>query len=607
MSVWNVLGIDPTEDIRVIKKAYAKKLKIHHPEEDPEGYQSLREAYDRALEYAKQEKATTFKTSFENAADNPSVFGSDAVFSDESRNENSKMEVFISGLEQLYNDFPSRIDLKKWEIALNDDVVWNAGYQDILRAKMMDFLMEHPYLPKNVWLLLESTFNWRTQEDYFFAHYPESFVHYVFKQLNNQLDLSFRYLQEAEGIDHEAFLYNRENAFYALADSNLELAGSFITAALSIYSADPDLLRLQGEYYFRLGDWQQALTSYNHCLEIAPYDVECLLNRARTLREMNELQSAIKACDHIRTIHPENLEVMYLQGKCYFETGNTEKAKKIFLETLEKNPFDIEATIYLAKINGELLERLKSSPFKKNRQKLNQIKKELGMPGFLQTVISFFIIVSKRTWPSVVIIGIFLAFWLPGLIKEHDFSIKEYAKQALTDTEVSSEPVTISSWKDLYKSSSKTDRIKLKLSKVYYLSSLDDNELQISEKPDLQKRYFVFAQMDQSFVIINVDYDQAQHVYERNYLIIEGQVYDMDSKLLNFIKSSFEQNLNTADNNLGEFAYSRLIKEKYVGPVSEPEKKANARFIFFLFLGLLLFLTFILFKEAGRAYRAVKY
>lgn len=401
MSFWNVLEIDPTEDIRVIKKAYAKKLKIHHPEDDPEGYQSLREAYDRALKYSKQEKVSTIQTPFENAFDNLSVFGPDAVFSDESGNEKSKLEGFIDGLEELYNDFPSRLNLEKWETALNDEVIWNAGYQDILRAKMMDFLMDHPYLPKNVWLLLESIFNWRTQEDYFFAHYPESFVHYLFKQLNNPLDLSFRFLQEAEGVDYDAFLYNRENAFYALADNNLELAGSFIIAALSIYSDDPDLLRLKGEYHFRIGEWQQALMSYNGALAITPLDVECLLNRARTLREMGELPSAIEACVHIRTIQPENSDVIYLQGKCYFEMGDTEKAKETFLEALEKNPFDIEGKIYLAKINGQLLERLKSYPLKVKRQKLSQIKKELGMTGFLKTVKSFLLIVGKRTWPSI--------------------------------------------------------------------------------------------------------------------------------------------------------------------------------------------------------------
>lgn len=58
MDFWHILKIDPTNDISEIKKAYAKQLRLHHPEDDPEGYQELREAYERALKYVKNEQET---------------------------------------------------------------------------------------------------------------------------------------------------------------------------------------------------------------------------------------------------------------------------------------------------------------------------------------------------------------------------------------------------------------------------------------------------------------------------------------------------------------------------------------------------------------------
>ncbi|WHX49495.1 tetratricopeptide repeat protein [Paenibacillus woosongensis] len=54
MSIWEILGVEQTYDTSVIRRAYAKQLKIHHPEDDPQGYQRLREAYDRAMKLAKQ-------------------------------------------------------------------------------------------------------------------------------------------------------------------------------------------------------------------------------------------------------------------------------------------------------------------------------------------------------------------------------------------------------------------------------------------------------------------------------------------------------------------------------------------------------------------------
>lgn len=49
---WSVLGLEPTRDVSAIRRAYARKTRECHPEEDPEGFLRLREAYQVALAYA---------------------------------------------------------------------------------------------------------------------------------------------------------------------------------------------------------------------------------------------------------------------------------------------------------------------------------------------------------------------------------------------------------------------------------------------------------------------------------------------------------------------------------------------------------------------------
>lgn len=52
MNIWNILGIEPTTDKKAIRKAYAAKTREIHPEDAPEEFKRLHEAYQAALGYA---------------------------------------------------------------------------------------------------------------------------------------------------------------------------------------------------------------------------------------------------------------------------------------------------------------------------------------------------------------------------------------------------------------------------------------------------------------------------------------------------------------------------------------------------------------------------
>ena len=50
----HILEIDENADEAVIKKSYKKLLPVYNPEDDPEGFKRLREAYETALKHLRK-------------------------------------------------------------------------------------------------------------------------------------------------------------------------------------------------------------------------------------------------------------------------------------------------------------------------------------------------------------------------------------------------------------------------------------------------------------------------------------------------------------------------------------------------------------------------
>ncbi|ASJ56477.1 hypothetical protein BP422_24685 [Brevibacillus formosus] len=402
MNIWRILDIDPTEDISTIKKAYAKKLKLHHPEDDPEGYQQLREAYDQAIKMAKQGQRKPRmepilvdpSTSEEEEVDEEvptltvqRVLSIDAVHEQLDRDDQvDSIDAFIEQVQALYDDFPSRINPENWTRLLHSDLVWDIQQSRLIRERLFDFLEEHHHLPKSVWVKLEECFHWREliEKPYYMDEHSEEFCAYYRKQLDEP-GLRFDTLLQATDIDHDLFLSYRDSAYQALKENQLEQAGSSLNAAIALFADDPDLLRLLGEYCQRIGDMDGAIDAFSRINSLQPDAIDNYVARAYIWYNHQHFTEARKECEYILSQVPNHAEALSLLGKCQLELGDAALAKATFQQLLAANPHDYQALIMLTQLRADMVKQAKTLPAKERELALQPLIAELGERKGLHT------------------------------------------------------------------------------------------------------------------------------------------------------------------------------------------------------------------------------
>ena len=145
---FKILEIEPTDDNKKIKVAYSKILKKYHPEDFPEMFMRINEAYEKALEYGGED----FQEEF---------FGNEEEFEEYEYEGFSKLIAYIKEQRFFNNtDFNNPDKLKKFHIAYNCKVLNDARkenkaskYKIVLNKKpkfLMDIFFNGSLMEKDV-------------------------------------------------------------------------------------------------------------------------------------------------------------------------------------------------------------------------------------------------------------------------------------------------------------------------------------------------------------------------------------------------------------------------------------------------------------------------
>lgn len=367
MDCWTLLQIQPTVDTRTIKKAYAQQLRRYHPEDDPAGFQALREAYETALGEAKFiEKSTPMpelRPADETvAALQPVAAPIAKAFKDDEAvalSPGELAEQFMRQVQALYDDFFARIDVKSWQSLLDNELLYQLSTWQMIDEQMLVFLQDHYWLPQEVWAYLNSQFSWIDRERELCAEYPSDFIQYVCRKVQSTWGLGYRFsAQEPAGVDDE-YLNLRSQAFNALTANDLEQVWNCLEAARQRYAHDPDLVRLYGEFFLRVADQDNALRALQHLLMLSPDELEGYLRLGDIYLKRQDYRQAFAAYQQV--LRREDNQPQALRGLacCYAARGSLTEAKLLFEQLVEAVPADIELVIQLMTVTQALLADLK--------------------------------------------------------------------------------------------------------------------------------------------------------------------------------------------------------------------------------------------------------
>lgn len=448
MSFWDTLGIEATDDLTVIKKAYARKLRENHPEDNPTGFQALKEAYDSAVRYSKYQSipdgmeiddadivGTTDKSSVE--ADplplSPisSYIGQSISFDWQKANVE-----FIRQMEEIYSDFPKRIKIENWIRLLNDDILWNIENRATLDNLVLDFLSTHYYLPQNVMKLLDENFNLMEREDELGYGFDFSFAKHVMKVLNQPFPLNYSFIEGREGFPYDTYFELKDQIYDLLQLKDSREAEKVLHKAKDIYDQDPDLIRMEGIIYFLIWKFDIALEYFSQALMMNPEDLESYYYRAEILFNKKKYSKALEDLDKILVLLPAYQKAIVLAFHCHLNLGKLQKATDSILQGLKfaQSEHAQETMLkYIKLLKDKLYFCMIIKPWtiKQSIHLLLQVKEATRKPFRLQSFNYYFAKLCKFMLYALLVllaIGFMIATKLGGIVLIF-FIVRQFSKK----------------------------------------------------------------------------------------------------------------------------------------------------------------------------------
>lgn len=283
---FQVLEIAETKEEDRIRQRYLSLLKDTNPEDDPEGFKRLREAYEEALRFAAERE--------KEAEEEPQ----------------GEVGLWMKRVRETYRDIFLRRDRNVWKTLFEDTVC--VGFDTFLdaRKQLLSFLSGHSFLPRTVWELLDQTFHVLDDFDALKEEFHVNFLRHIEYHVNTDDFLDYGLFEaqadygpeDDEAVDH--YIIEFFEIRNKLEDGETE----------GVEQALEDLTR-HGLYH--------------------PYEE---VERLRLYIRQEERGKGKEEAESLLARYPEDSYVQIWTGKVFSDAGDEERGFALWESVLEKEP-----------------------------------------------------------------------------------------------------------------------------------------------------------------------------------------------------------------------------------------------------------------------------
>ena len=277
VDMWRVLELEPTKDENEITSAYRSRVVVVNPEDNPEGFMELREAYEMAISYAREDDVL------------------DDSQGEKFEEEKTDVERFVDRFAAIYEDIYSRMDMTKWDELLKDPICYELDTADVVREQTLVYMMGHFMMPHELWVRLNNVFSFVEDKDILAEKFPGDFLNYITFKAGND-----------DHFDYTAFS-SREDYSRRYTELLPEIK---IDAVPGLYK--PEHYETEVDGYIRNVTFLEAhingIVKLSNDIEIGATDLEYDPVRDRA-RSMDMLCSVLAHMEGYDVFHPVELGV----------------------------------------------------------------------------------------------------------------------------------------------------------------------------------------------------------------------------------------------------------------------------------------------------------